>query len=211
MDFVSNMVGANTGTIELRATFPNSDQRLVPGQNVNVGVTVGQIAGATVVPRDAVNAGPGFQLRLCRGQGQVVASKTVKVLDDDGTVDAIQGDVKPGDQVVVEGQLRIMPGQPRWRSATMGRPTPPSRRPTCRHEHLENLHRKAGPHHAADGGAGDLRPVRLFELAGQRIAGGGFSHHRVSASLPGADPQTMARRWRRRWKTSSPPFPASAP
>src|SRR6185312_556001 len=36
VDFVSNIVGANNGTIELRATFPNKDQRLVPGQNVNV-------------------------------------------------------------------------------------------------------------------------------------------------------------------------------
>ena len=110
VDFVSNMVGSNTGTIELRATFSNADQRLVPGQNVNVGVTIGQIAGATVVPRDAVNLGPDNSYVYVLDKDNVVASKTVKVLNDDGTVDAIQGDVKPGDQVVVEGQLRIVPG-----------------------------------------------------------------------------------------------------
>jgi multidrug efflux system membrane fusion protein len=110
VDFVSNMVGSNTGTIELRATFANEDQRLVPGQNVNVGVTMGQIAGATVVPRDAVNVGPDGSFIYVVDKDNVVASKPVKVLNDDGTVDAIQGDVKPGDQVVVEGQLRITPG-----------------------------------------------------------------------------------------------------
>jgi multidrug efflux system membrane fusion protein len=110
VDFISNMVGANTGTIELRATFQNADQRLVPGQNVNVSVTMGQIKDATVVPRDAVNLGPDSSYIYVVGKDNLVSSKTVKVLNDDGTVDAIQGDVKPGDQVVVEGQLRIVPG-----------------------------------------------------------------------------------------------------
>jgi multidrug efflux system membrane fusion protein len=110
VDFISNTVGANTGTIELRATFQNADQRLVPGQSVNVGVTLNQIAGATVVPRDAVNVGPDASYVYVVGADNVVSSKPVKVLNDDGAVDAIQGDVKPGDQVVVEGQLRIVPG-----------------------------------------------------------------------------------------------------
>jgi multidrug efflux system membrane fusion protein len=104
------MVGAKNGTIELRATFPNNDQRLVPGQNVNVGVTIGQTAGATVVPRDAVNLGPDSSYVYVVSKGNVIASRTVKVLNDDGKADAIEGDVKPGDQVVVEGQLRIVPG-----------------------------------------------------------------------------------------------------
>jgi multidrug efflux system membrane fusion protein len=110
VDFISNTVGANTGTIELRATFTNADQRLVPGQSVNVGVTLNQIAGATVVPRDAVNVGPDSSYVYVVDKDDLVSSKTVKILNDDGTVDAIQGDVKPGDQVVVEGQLRIVPG-----------------------------------------------------------------------------------------------------
>lgn len=110
VDFISNAVVANTGTIELRATFPNADQRLVPGQSVNVGVTLNQVPGATVVPRDAVNVGPDSSYVYVLDKDHVVSSKTVKVLNDDGVVDAIQGDVKPGDQVVVEGQLRIVPG-----------------------------------------------------------------------------------------------------
>ena len=58
VDFVSNIVSATTGTIELRATFPNTDMRLVPGQTVNVAVTLRDIPRRVVVPRDAVNTGP---------------------------------------------------------------------------------------------------------------------------------------------------------
>jgi multidrug efflux system membrane fusion protein len=71
---------------------------------------MGQIAGATVVPRDAVNVGPDNSYVYVVGKDDVIASKTVKVLNDDGKADAIEGGVKPGDQVVVEGQLRIVPG-----------------------------------------------------------------------------------------------------
>ncbi len=110
VDFISNAVGANTGTIELRATFPNTDMRLVPGQNVSIGVTMKNIPGAIVVPRDAVNLGPDAAYVYVVGADNTVSSKTVTVLNDDGVNDAIQGDVKPGDRVVVEGQLRIVPG-----------------------------------------------------------------------------------------------------
>ena len=110
VDFISNSVGANTGTIELRATFTNADQRLVPGQNVNVGVTIKDIPGATVVPRDAVNLGQDTAYVYVVDADNAISSKTVTILNDDGANDAISGDVHPGDRVVVEGQLRVVPG-----------------------------------------------------------------------------------------------------
>jgi len=110
VDFISNAVGANTGTIELRATFLNADQRLVPGQNVDVGITIKDLPGAVVVPRDAVNLGPDTAYVYVVDQDKIVSSKTVKIMNDDGARDAIEGGVKPGDRVVVEGQLRIVPG-----------------------------------------------------------------------------------------------------
>jgi multidrug efflux system membrane fusion protein len=112
VDFVSNAVSAATGTIELRADFPNSDMRLVPGQTVTVAVTINQIPGAVVVPRDAVNLGPENNFVLVVGKDGKATSRTVKVLNDDGVDDAVQGDVKPGDRVVTDGQLRVTPGQP---------------------------------------------------------------------------------------------------
>jgi multidrug efflux system membrane fusion protein len=111
VNFVSNAVSASTGTIELRAEFPNADMRLVPGQTVTVAITINQIPGATVVPRDAVNLGPENSYVLVVDADGKAWSRTVKVLNDDGTYDAIQGDVKPGDKVVVNGQLRVTSGQ----------------------------------------------------------------------------------------------------
>ena len=111
VDFVSNVVSASTGTIELRADFPNTDMRLVPGQTVNVSATINQIPHAIVVPRDAVNLGPDNAFVLVVGKDGKVYSKTVQVLNDDGVNDAIAGDVKPGDRVVTDGQLRVTPGQ----------------------------------------------------------------------------------------------------
>ena len=53
-------------------------------------------------------------------------SKTVKVLNDDGANDAIQGDVKPGDKVVTDGQLRVTSG-PGGARSTKGKRARPSR------------------------------------------------------------------------------------
>jgi multidrug efflux pump subunit AcrA (membrane-fusion protein) len=64
------------------------------------------------VPRDAVNLGPENSFVLVVGKDGKAYSRTVKVLNDDGVNDAIQGDVKPGDKVVTDGQLRVTPGQP---------------------------------------------------------------------------------------------------
>ncbi len=112
VDFVSNVVNAASGTIELRADFPNTDLRLVPGQTVTVAATLNQISGAVLVPRDAVNLGPESAFVLVVGKDGKAYSHTVKVLNDDGVNEAIQGDVKPGDKVVTDGQLRVTSGQP---------------------------------------------------------------------------------------------------
>jgi membrane fusion protein, multidrug efflux system len=110
VDFVSNIVSATTGTIELRATFANADQRLVPGQTVNIAVAMKQLPKAVVVPRDAVNVGPDISYVYVVNDQSEVVQQTVTVLNDDGTNDAIKGDVKPGDKVITDGQLRVVPG-----------------------------------------------------------------------------------------------------
>jgi len=112
VNFVGNAVSADTGTIELRATFDNADMRLVPGQMVNVGVTMKQLKNVTVVPRNAVNAGPqGSFVYVVDGKSKAQL-KPVTVLSDDGTNDAIAGQVSPGGRVITEGQLRLVPDAP---------------------------------------------------------------------------------------------------
>jgi membrane fusion protein, multidrug efflux system len=110
VDFVSNRVDETTGTIELRATFPNADSSLVPGQLADVTVELGQIPAATVVPREAVNSGPDGQFVYVVSAQDRAEQRAVKVLFDDGTVDAIEGAVRPDDRVIVDGQLRVVPG-----------------------------------------------------------------------------------------------------
>ena len=111
IDFVSNAIDNNTGTIELRATYANADSRLVPGQLVDVGVTLNAIKGAIVVPHDAVNLGPTSRFVYVVKDGKAEMHE-VKVLYDGGSEVAIQSDVRPGDIVVTDGQLRVLPDKP---------------------------------------------------------------------------------------------------
>jgi len=109
VNFIGNAVTNTTGTIELRASYDNPDMALVPGQLVDVTVALSEIPNATLVPREAVNTGPDgqFVYLVKDGAAQQVA---VKILFDDGVHDAVSGNLKKGDQVITEGQLRVIPG-----------------------------------------------------------------------------------------------------
>lgn len=111
VDFIDNEINAQTGTIELRATFDNNDQRLVPGQLIDVAVSLNNLKRATVVPREAVNDGPNGRYVFVVPPNATAAMQPVTVLFDDGTDMAISGGVKPGDEVVIDGQLRVLPGK----------------------------------------------------------------------------------------------------
>jgi membrane fusion protein, multidrug efflux system len=107
--FVGNTVSNLTGTIELRARYKNTDRALVPGQLVNVAVELDNIPHATIIPHNALNKGPDNQYVyvISRGKAEL---RPVKVLFDDGKNVAVEGNLKPGDQVVIEGQLQVIPG-----------------------------------------------------------------------------------------------------
>jgi RND family efflux transporter MFP subunit len=109
VDFVSNAVTGNTGTIELRATWPNDDASLVPGQLVNVVVQLADLKGAITVPHAALAAGPEGQYVYRVTDGKA-AQIPVTVLFDDSRNAAVQGALQPGDAVVTDGQLQVVPG-----------------------------------------------------------------------------------------------------
>jgi multidrug efflux system membrane fusion protein len=109
IDFVSNQVSNQTGTIELRTTFANLDHQLVPGQLVDVDVTLNNLKKATVVPREAVNDGPAGRYVYVVSRDGIAAMRTINVLFDDGTSMAVAG-IKRGESVIVDGQLRVVPG-----------------------------------------------------------------------------------------------------
>jgi multidrug efflux system membrane fusion protein len=109
VNFIGNAVTSTTGTIELRASYPNPDMALVPGQLVDVTVALAEIPNATQVPREAVNTGPDgqFVYRVKDGRAEPVP---VKVLFDDGVYDAVSGGLQKGELVITDGQLRVLPG-----------------------------------------------------------------------------------------------------
>jgi membrane fusion protein, multidrug efflux system len=108
--FVSNAVSNMTGTIELRASFDNLDNALVPGQLADTNVSLGQIDNAIVVPHDALNVGPDSSYVWTVTKQMKAKMQKITVLNDDGTVAAIKGSVKPGDKVITDGGLRVVNG-----------------------------------------------------------------------------------------------------
>lgn len=110
VDFVSNQVANGTGTIELRANFDNKDHTLVPGQQVDVDVTLNNLPKATVVPREAVNEGPNGRYVFVVGNDMKAEMRPVTVLFDEGTSFMAVKGVKPKEQVITDGQLRVVPG-----------------------------------------------------------------------------------------------------
>jgi multidrug efflux system membrane fusion protein len=109
VDFIGNAVDNTTGTVELRATFNNEDNRLVPGQLLDVSVSLARLPHSVVVPRDAVNEGPGNRYVYVVTPQNTAKMAPVSVLYDDGKMDAVSGDVRAGDRVITDGQLRVVP------------------------------------------------------------------------------------------------------
>jgi membrane fusion protein, multidrug efflux system len=110
INFVDNAVDVTTGTIKVKGTFPNEDLRLWPGQFVNVVVTLSQDPNAVVVPAPAVQVGQQGQYVFVVKTDQTVELRPVTVARSNGTSAVIKAGVKPGETVVTDGQLRLVPG-----------------------------------------------------------------------------------------------------
>jgi membrane fusion protein, multidrug efflux system len=108
--FVDNQVDQTTGTIRIKASFPNTNRRLWPGQFVNVSVRMASERDAIVVPSVAVQAGPDGQFVFVVKGDQTVEMRAVKVARTAGAETVIQEGLKPGETIVTDGQLRLVPG-----------------------------------------------------------------------------------------------------
>jgi multidrug efflux system membrane fusion protein len=110
LTFIDNRVAAATGTIQLKATFPNRDAVLWPGQYVNVVLTLTTEPAAVVVPTAAVQAGQQGPYVFVVKPDQTAESRPVRVARQVGAETVIAEGVAPGDTVVTDGQLRLVPG-----------------------------------------------------------------------------------------------------
>jgi multidrug efflux system membrane fusion protein len=111
VDFIGNNVDERTGTIELRATFDNPDLRLVPGELVDVSVERDVLRDVTMVPRAAVNIGQDGDTYIFVVDGDDRADMRPAQIRYQDENFAVVGDVvRPGERVIVDGQLRVTPG-----------------------------------------------------------------------------------------------------
>jgi multidrug efflux system membrane fusion protein len=125
VDFVGNSVDDRTGTIELRATFDNPDLRLVPGELVDVSVTLQNLPNNITVPREAVNVGQNGNYVFVVDDNMKVQMRPVKVRFQDQSIAALYDSVKVGERVVTDGQLRLVPGATVTISTPEGTPAAP--------------------------------------------------------------------------------------
>jgi len=108
--FVDNAVDENTGTIRVKGTFPNTDRRLWPGQFVNVVVTLTTDPKAIVVPSVAVQNGQQGTFVFVVKTDQTVEMRPVTVERVSAAETVLASGVAPGDTVVTDGHLRLVPG-----------------------------------------------------------------------------------------------------
>lgn len=110
LSLVDNTVDVSTGMVRLKATYQNDDRRLYPGQFVNVVLTLGTENQAIVVPSQAVQAGQDKSFVYVVKADSTVEVRTVKTGATIDNMTVVQDGLKPGEQVVTDGQLRLVPG-----------------------------------------------------------------------------------------------------
>ena len=110
LETVDNEVDTTTGTVKLRASFPNADGALFPNAFVNARLLEKTLANVTVAPVAAVQHGaPGAFVYLIKPDNTVAVQVVKTGVTDDDNVQILSG-VKPGDMVVVDGADRLRDG-----------------------------------------------------------------------------------------------------
>ncbi|HXI01913.1 MAG TPA: efflux RND transporter periplasmic adaptor subunit [Candidatus Saccharimonadales bacterium] len=110
LSFVDNSVDRSTGTVSLKATFPNRDRALWPGLFVDTSLVLGMLHGAVVVPSQAIQTGQHGPYVFVVKDDQTVDSREVTPGQVSGAVTVIDKGLQAGETVVTDGQLRLIPG-----------------------------------------------------------------------------------------------------
>ena len=124
-DFADRAVNPQTGTLTLRAVFPNTEQLLRPGMTGRVRVTYDVAENAILIPQKAVTEMLGKQFVSVVGADAKVEQRAVKTGDRIGEQWLIEEGLKPGDTVVVEGVQKARPGST-VKPVPLGAPSAPA-------------------------------------------------------------------------------------
>jgi multidrug efflux system membrane fusion protein len=107
---VDNQIDQSTGTIRVKATFPNPHDALWPGEFINARVLVRTERNALTVPSNAIQRGPNGMFTYVVKADSTVEARPLKVGDESGTLTVITDGLKEGEQVVLSNQYRLQPG-----------------------------------------------------------------------------------------------------
>jgi membrane fusion protein, multidrug efflux system len=107
---VDNEIDQTTGTVKLKATFPNDQLQLWPGKFVNARLILTTRKDATVVPSSVVQRGPQGTYAYVIKTDKTVEMRPIKVAQTEANVALIDSGLKAGEQVVVDGQYKLQPG-----------------------------------------------------------------------------------------------------
>jgi membrane fusion protein, multidrug efflux system len=112
LTFLNNAVDTTTGTIQLMATFPNRDRVLWPGEFLDVELQLGIEPHAVVVPATALQTSQqGNYVFVVQQDGKAAMQPVTSTRSYRGLA-VIQQGVKPGERVIVNGQIRVIPNSP---------------------------------------------------------------------------------------------------
>jgi membrane fusion protein, multidrug efflux system len=107
---LDNQVDPTTGTLKLKAEFPNAKYQLWPGQFVNVRLKVETLSKALVVPTSAVQRGPAGTFSYVIDESNIAHAKPVVVTQQDETQAVIASGLVPSDRVVITGFANLSDG-----------------------------------------------------------------------------------------------------
>jgi multidrug efflux system membrane fusion protein len=110
LTFLDNAVQDATGTVQLRATVDNRDRRLWPGRLVRVRLVLSTLHGAVLVPAAAPQMSAKGQFVYVVKPDSTAELRLVKIGQRQGDLIVLEQGVKPGEKVVVNGQLGVTPG-----------------------------------------------------------------------------------------------------
>ena len=112
LSFIDNAVDITTGRIRLKATFANTNGLLWPGQFLQTRLTLGMLTNATMVPSQALQSSQSGDFVFVIGADSKAQKRAVVAGKSRGGALVIENGVKPGETVVIDGQLRLVDGAP---------------------------------------------------------------------------------------------------
>ncbi len=107
---VDNQVDPQTGTVKLKAEFPNADLQLWPGQFVNVRLLIDTLKQVVVIPTGAVQRGPNGTFVYVVKDDETVAMRPIQVQKQDETQTVVASGLEPPERVVTSGFARLADG-----------------------------------------------------------------------------------------------------